>query len=84
MSYHWDTYGVCICGKYKEHAWKGDKFFISSTICPYCGTHKDAWDIKILRKVSTSIWYKPWTWFTGYWIDKVDVDKLTALINPET
>lgn len=48
-------------------------FIDLNSYCPHCWRN---WKIKSelsyipMRWISASIWYKPWTWFGGYWVDK--------------
>jgi len=81
--YVWDTYAVCPCG-YKVIAPHGKLFHVHQHICSDCGRDNETWEVQTLKKISTSIWYKPWTWRTGYWINKTQIDKLEKLILPET
>jgi len=79
----WDTYAVCtVCGA-KTRAPSGSLFFaISWGACPKCGTKVEYYRlspvpgkpyvIKVLRRVSTAVWWKPWTWGRGYWEEKED------------
>jgi anaerobic ribonucleoside-triphosphate reductase len=40
--------------------------FSEDRICPYCGECIH-WESRVERWVSTSTWWKPWTWLLGYW-----------------
>ena len=76
----WNTYYVCPnenkgCD-YKEIAFCGDPFFIDKSVCPDCG-HKIDKDrltrhknVKTLKFVSDSVWYKPNTWGNGHYQEK--------------
>ena len=33
-------------------------------VCPFCG-ERYRWETVIKRWISLSVWYKPWTWWTG-------------------
>jgi len=37
--------------------------------CPNCGSELSNFIDRVVRWVSTSVWYKPRTWFTGEWMD---------------
>ncbi len=69
----WEHYAVCKCGL-KFHAPSGNLFFVNVACCPECGedkpqwaeSHRD-WPIRRMRWISTASWWRPKTWFTGYW-----------------
>lgn len=42
---------------------------ITDPVCPCCGG-KGYWEDAIVKWVSTTVWYKPWTWNTGFYEEK--------------
>lgn len=66
---NWDTYAIHDCGHIdpvdREAArdllswinWKESRPF-----CIGCGGRDTHWGIGIGRRLSRSVWYKPWTW----------------------
>lgn len=50
----------------------GDIFHVHQTVCPRCGQSKpdelwrtDTWEIRTVKWVSRSVWWRPSTWGAG-------------------
>ena len=60
----------CVnCDGVKDDAPFGARFensFESRRFCSECG-HSEGWYDSRERWVATDVWWKPWTWFDGYW-----------------
>jgi len=74
----WIQRAVCPCG-WHEKAPYGNPLYIRLDVCPECGTPKERWSygvsywnwkVKTMRWVSTSVWWRPSTWGTGYWEER--------------
>ena len=59
-----------LCGP----CYSGDYILPAMTlrVCPKCAqpcdlNHRDAWARVVRRRVSDSVWYKPWTWGRHVW-----------------
>lgn len=60
------------CGALKDHAPHGASFensFESRRFCHNCGS-SEGWFDSVEIWVSESVWFKPFTWFTGFWMKK--------------
>ena len=59
------------CDVYIGTPWMGNPFFLRNTTCPKCGYYslRNTAVMRVEKWVSTSVWYKPSTWGSGYWID---------------
>ena len=75
----WLKRAVCPCG-WNTYAPFGDLFQVPYEVCPECGTSKEHkglwynWRVKTMRWVSTSVWWRPSTWGTGYWEERGATD----------
>lgn len=65
MDFHQRAF--CPCGSWSSEAPFGDLFHIHRSVCPQCGAPKSMWKVETVRWKSTAVWYKPWTWGSGYW-----------------
>ena len=54
---------VCHC-KWWALCPFGELFHLHYEVCPVCGRDKETFTVATARVVSSSVWYKPWTWFT--------------------
>ena len=57
----YETHWIC---RDCEYWYKSDEYFDHFSRCIWCGTTK----FKPVRRrwTSTVVWYKPWTWLSGY------------------
>lgn len=67
----WQSRAICGCGWHHEVAF-ADMYFlrVHYSVCPRCGREVDrdlGWIVRTMRWVSTSVWYRPSTWTTGWW-----------------
>lgn len=56
----WYWYAFCPCGEAfgKNHLYE---------ICPTCAADKSTFTLSIARWRGTAVWWKPWTWESGYY-----------------
>lgn len=71
MSY--ESRAFCKCG-WNTYAPFDDIFHVHYTSCPDCGERKpdrlyanSNWKVKIVKWVSTAVWWNPFTWSNGYY-----------------
>lgn len=54
----WYNVFECTCGKYREWAWRDNRFFLSTMTCPECGTSNSEWVQKTIRyNIVKSFWF---------------------------
>lgn len=66
------------CG-FNDEAPFGETFFLTGrySVCPKCGNPVynrysifAGFEVRTVRWSSTSVWWKPSSWFSGYWVDE--------------
>lgn len=83
MSEEWQQRMFCTMCNWNKKAHHDNLFHSACGIsgcCPGCGTEIEEhrmnpqWGkpfvLKTVKWVSTSVWYRPSTWETGYWLEK--------------
>ena len=56
----WYNVFECICGEYREWAWRDNRFFLDTKTCPKCGIPTEQWEQKTIRYNTTkSFWFVP-------------------------
>ena len=60
-----------VCNNCRKHSWSCGTNSIPMGVCPKCGSI-NPYSVEALNFVSTSKWYNPLSWGTGYYLDKKD------------
>lgn len=74
----WERWPFCnVCGmRGFPYGTSADLANFLKRLCKGCGTCGD-FEIRIVRWVSDSVWWKPWTWDRGHW-KKKESDSLSV------
>ena len=65
---NWNYYFICPC-KLIIGIPKNDINKVKMKKCPVCGEERNNWKVRMLKWTSTSVWWNPFSWGRGYYID---------------